>query len=372
MIRLRPWSGANPAEAIELRDWTLAVLADEGAGPAPHASVATWRFFLTLERCALPLTRVLAAVHGRGPDPASRLVLDELAAIELRTAMAAVAEVAAIDVVARSTGWKIVLLKGARLAMETPALHLQDVDVLVRRDIVAPLADRMEHSGYAASSTDRSAAPHLSPRSVPGSLPVEIHRFMKGMPPPEELLERAIPCDGTGNLWRLSVADELQHLLTHTVAHHPDRRGRIRDVLALSRSLKRAPLDEQRAARRAAATTADSQAVTDMLRLAERIDSSGAGDPFRQEALGRYRLLSSVGGLPFMKTTITRASHLVSERRTLREDIRLALGQAPLRAASDRTLVALSTRIPFLGPFLRGGGRVVRSLVAAGLARLAR
>jgi len=369
---ISPWAGADPGAALQLRDWAIAQLSGGEAPTLPAASPPTWAFFLQVERCALPLSRVLAERESSSLDEVGREALQRAAGRELQRWMAAAAEVKRLDRIASELSHRVVLLKGGRWVGEGVPLFLLDLDVLVPAGTEFELARRLEAEGYRASGSDADHTPHLSPRRLPGSLPVEIHRRIKGLSDPGRLLEGAIPSPGTSHLWHAAEGDHLEHILVHAMAGHPDRRGRLRDALLIGRSVERVSEPELDEVVRRLVVQLQRTDVEDWLALVRGIGGAGPSvDPFRERALHRYTLLSQVGGLSFMRSTVVRAVHVLSDRRGLGEDVQRALGSVALSAPSNRRLTRDLLRIPLVGPWVRAAGRVARSLMAHLLSRYA-
>jgi hypothetical protein len=67
-------------------------------------------------------------------------------------------------------------------------------------------------------------------------LPIEIHVTLdqRGGPPEERLWHGITPLASCPNLWRLSPAEHLWHVLRHATVDHATRRGRVRDLLLIA------------------------------------------------------------------------------------------------------------------------------------------
>jgi hypothetical protein len=147
----------------------------------------------------------------------------------------------------RRRGIDPILLKGAALAVtlyDQPALRpMQDLDLLVHPDEVAPALEALEEMGLRGIPTQRGARFYDSHHhAVPmidrsGRLIVEIHRGL--IPPPGEgvrlelgpLLKRAVEVERDGRVFRvLSVEDQVLHAALH-LAYTDRFLGRLRDLL---------------------------------------------------------------------------------------------------------------------------------------------
>jgi hypothetical protein len=375
----RPWADVDIDAAAALRGWTLAVLAGDDPGAVPVADEVTWRFFLTIERCAAPLARARdRPPPGPGsttslPEPTRRLIAD-LAALELQRAMAAAGEVDRLDALAEETGWAIVLLKGARVVADRPDLYIGDVDVLAPPDEARALVRALEADDYVRAAPDlpprQDHRPHLSQRTLPGSIPVEVHQRIKHLGDPGPLLDRAVPCPHARALWQLRDDDHLEHLVNHLVLSHPDRIGRIRDTLVLQAALEKGG-GLARAGLDAARRRVDPAVVDGLVAMAEGLRGAPV-DPFRDAAHCRYALLSRFRGMPGARGTLVRASHIVSDGRGLLEEIRRAVTAGPLRGPSRNWWLTALGRAPLLGPALRVLARTGRALAGAALAAAVR
>lgn len=371
MKRWSRWADADPGEALRLREWTLRALAGRADAAAPAASPESWEFFLTLERCGLPLSRALEAAPRVLLDPAGRRAVDAAAATEIRLALAARAEIRRLDEIAAETSWKIVLLKGGSFAASSPPVHMQDLDVFLPGDEVALLAGRLHGHGYEERGEEHGRKAHLAQRRLSGSIPVEIHRYVRGLGAPDDLLARAVRCEGTRALWRLCDDDQLEHLLVHGMFQHPDRRGRIRDLVLLRHALDGARQPVAAAALPRAADVVGAEAVGAAVLLSRSFGRAPVSDAFRAVAARRYVLLTRLGGVQAVATTVDDAISLSSGVRSIGEELRRQAA-APLMAASRNRATNFVSRVPLLGRPVRASGRLARALIALALSRYAR
>lgn len=358
------------AEALVLRAWALHVLA--GAPPprriaarAAGCSPAAWERFLRVERCGLP---VHAAASARVP-PQGREVLDLRRTAELKRVLSARAQLLWLGRAALAGGWTVAVLKGgAEIAAGGDPLDLADVDVLAPADMVAPLADLLDGSGYEVLGRDAPVGAaggwHLAQRRSRGSIQVEVHYTIKDVEPVREVLARAVPL--TSGLRRLAPADELWHLLVHIVSHHPERRGNLREMILLGRSLGRAGPDEQRTVEARAAEHPHSAAMRAVLRMARALAAGTVPpDEFRIVAAAAY---SAAGTTPPLGSRVLAADLWQALFASLAGEGRRAWTQlgasAPLDSAHP-AVAFLERRVPPVGR----GARMLQRALRLGLAQ---
>lgn len=239
-----PVSGASPvalsAQALRLRAWALGLLGGAPAGNAPAVEADAWLVFLRVEACAVPLRNALraAGVHAG----AGEAELDRAATTESQRVLSARAQVATLDRLAAREGWRIAVLKGGVALRAASPLDVGDLDLLVDPAHAPALLAALQAAGYAAHGEDHAEPGprdhHYAPRWIPQTIPVEVHFRIGEMEPGADLLGAAVPLEGARALLRLAPADHLRHLLLHTVAHHPHRRGRLRDLLLIAGAVR--------------------------------------------------------------------------------------------------------------------------------------
>ncbi|MDH3291746.1 MAG: nucleotidyltransferase family protein [Gemmatimonadota bacterium] len=227
------------AECLALRAWTLHVLAGGPPAEIPTSSPSAWAHFLTVERCALPLSTRLAAVGHHTLPVAARAQLDRATHSELQRVLAARGQLAGIDLIASEREWDVVVLKGA-VALGDPrrAVDLADLDLLTAPDDARALVAALDAGGYRKAGS--SSPLHLATRATEGGLPVEVHTRLGILDREsfETLRARSVPMAETKRLRRLASRDHLLHLLTHVGVAHPYRRGSIRDLLLLAQAVR--------------------------------------------------------------------------------------------------------------------------------------
>lgn len=267
--------------ALHLRAWALGALCGpHPPPPPPDVPAEAWRLFLGVERCGLALAPLVSAAGG----PAE-LVAD-FAVAESRGVLSARGQLRRLDALARANGWRVVALKGAvPLLRGAGGAALVDLDVLVAPEHAAPLAEALAEAGYAVvGKASRHVLPTLSAR---GEIPVEIHRMVPLLP--DAVWERVRPAPDSA-LLLLHPADHLRHLLTHTTLHHPERRGRIRDLLLMADALAHSSPDDVRDVRMAVLGSRDERVLDAQLVMAAAAAgrAGGGADAFELTAAGVY------------------------------------------------------------------------------------
>lgn len=264
-----------------------------GADP-PHASPASWLFFLHTERCALPLKARLVATGGHGGlAPAARRLLDTAAQVELQRVLSARAQLLLVDRLAAEHGWNVVVLKGGVAALaERGAVDLVDVDVLAEPDDARALAAALDDAGY--PSIGFSSPFHLHAQATEGELPIEVHIGidMSGTRWSEGVLNRAIPVPGAGHVRQLSPRDHLWHLLVHVGVRHPYRRSSVRDLLLIGQALARCSDGDVEEVMAAVGQHEYADALRNMLLVARGL----AGEVVLQDRLASHAVAAYVVG----------------------------------------------------------------------------
>ncbi|MGH7591814.1 MAG: nucleotidyltransferase family protein, partial [Gemmatimonadales bacterium] len=211
--------------AVQLRRWAWAAL-NERPAPAPPASPRAWQLFLDREACAIALARVPGLEL---PDPVRRRAQRESQQILL-----ARAELAAVADAVQSVGLEVIPLKGT-YALLTPAtaLTLKDVDVLAPPGAATNVEAALGSAGFGAARS-RSYL-HVVLKRPGTSTPVELHGTIwpQAALTSADLWAAAPPAQPIPGLRALDPADHLWLCLVHVVAVHPDRAGRLRDLLII-------------------------------------------------------------------------------------------------------------------------------------------
>jgi hypothetical protein len=310
-------SRPDPVEALRLRRWALDRLSafrrNERPGE-PLAPVgippATWSLFLTIERCAVPLARCAE----RWTEPLPPLIADRLstaATAELKRILAGRAQLPTLAALARETGCRPVLIKGgAFLAREDRSYDLDDLDLLLPPSRARDYAAALDAAGY-RSVVGSSSYRHLSGRSAPGALEVEIHLAGDRYPGPlaTAALEAAQPIPEFPELGRLPALEHAWIILRHVTVDHTFRRGRIRDMLLLADVVDDCSPDDRATLSRRTAAHPAGDAMRAQLALAQAIGgTTPLVDAFDGVALTNYVVQVRAGGvrdLPGNLSTIT-------------------------------------------------------------------
>jgi hypothetical protein len=359
---------ARAGEALRLRGWALAVLAGAEPGAPPPVPADAWSLFLAVEGCALPLQRAGAPRPGQG-DPVGAAAMTEL-----RRALSARGQLRRLDRLAAGVPGPVVVLKGGVAAGGAEPVEVGDVDVLVPAELAHALAARLDALGDASAPDPPpgSRGHHLGPRAEAQSVPVEVHFALPVLGDEEGVLRRSVPLEGCAVLRRPAPADHLRGVLAHAAGHHPERRGRLRDLVLAAGALRECAPNEAEGVRAWARTAPYAADVGAMLAMARALaEGRTPADPYRRTAAGAYLMAAAHAG--------ERHSPALRE---LRDALNVLLGGADDRGAYLRLFVqpttrasglgavaALERRAPLLGTGVRMGVRAGRFAVA--LARAA-
>jgi hypothetical protein len=276
--------------ALRLRSWALALLRDGPApGPAPRVPAGAWRFFLEMEWCALPLAEALTGREELLDDDA-RGVLSDAAALERARVDSARAVLGDLGAGLSKEGRSVLVLKGGAAVAGGTALHLEDVDLIAEPSTAEQL--RARYADRAGAHT----GPYYSrfPARHRTEVTVELHAAVRTMGKGEDLLALSEPLPGAPGLLRLRPLEQLWHVLSHSVLTHPDRIGRIRDLLLVrvaERSCSPAEVDEVRTR---AAVHLGSEALLAVLEMASGGPQPAAVDRYVRR---RYLLLARWRGV---------------------------------------------------------------------------
>jgi hypothetical protein len=350
--------------ALDLRDWALGLNTDDADGsdspPPPAVDAAAWQLFLAREGCASML-------------PAGPAVVGDLALEEVRRSLAARAQLRRIAQLLMAAGIEAVVLKGAVDAASGGTLELADVDLLVAPKHVREVATLLErHEGVTPVGADARVGgrgmTHLAPRVAVGSLPVEVHFALHHFSDVQEALGRAVPLKGLPGLSRLAAPDHLLHLVVHSALQHPERRGRLRDLLLVrdaTRACTPAELADVATRLGYGAATAPCRAL--LVMATELAVGGPVHDRFRDAAATRYLLAARGGrGHPTFARLVSSASIALTDGNG--DYLRLLRSCAdPGELASTFKWVAtLEQRWPELGRSTRIAGGIARVLLATG------
>lgn len=324
-------------EALALRAWALSLLQGGSPGDAPPASDDGWRAFLVTERCALALSARLGAAALRAPALAP---LAAQARVEAKRVLSARAQLARIGAAAAERGWRVGVLKGGvPLLRGGNGPDLMDLDVWASAADAAALARLLDAEGYL--EVERDAAHRLGVRARPDAIQVEIHTAVPGLAGGDPWRHAG----RVGRLWALSPADHLWHLLLHSTEQHPDRRGRIRELLVLGDALAAASAEDLAAVERRIEGRAYPPLLHAQLSLASRLlHRRGAGvDPFALTAATGYLLAELHRRSPaYAPPGVWRAAAAAAARR---EGAPSEIGGGTLDLPSARRPVAWLRRV---------------------------
>ena len=208
-------------DALLLRTWAAHSLFTPRRMTPPAVPDDAWRFFLTMECCALPLQKL-----HRNLAPA----VNDAAQLESLRVSSARTHVARLSEIAGDHSLKIVLLKGAVAVMAGVPIHLEDVDVLCSAEDAHVLASLLEGSweiGVFVTHPGRT------------DIRIEVHACADA-----SLLDAAVPSVDAPGLWQLAAPDHLWYVLHHSVSDHPDRIARLRDLLLIHHAMTACTPDE--------------------------------------------------------------------------------------------------------------------------------
>lgn len=371
---------------MALRAWLLGVLASEpgGAGALaspPAAGAATWELFVEAEGCAIPVSRLLAAVPHSVDDECVAAV-EAGATSALKRVLAARAQLRGLGELARRHATEVIALKGAIPVAGGRDIDLEDIDLLVRPEAAEGFAGVLDSNGYHAT---RGGSPrHLGTRFLPGGVGVDLHlsldRDARGAGVPEDLWAGAISLEGAAGLLRPSPSEHAWYVLTHIAVDHPDRRGRVRDLLVIAHALGGCSEPEIDGLRARMAGHEHGEAMGSLLAMGLALNGrSEMVDAFRHSTAAGYHLLRLMDRLPLPEPMVSKTwswAHAFvgspSDRRAMAADTSLP-NLAPSRY---RIISSVEARAPRIGWLWRAFWRWLRLpfviLLGAALAGLAR
>jgi hypothetical protein len=354
---------AVAAEAFALREWGVAELLDGAASPPPAASVDGWQTFLTAERCAAPLLRRLEAGGRAATLPAgAESVLRAAALRELQRSLSARGQLQRVASFAAETGRRYLVMKGGVALLAGAQTDVLDVDVLSDAAAAQALCDHLDARGFRPFSLP--AHQHLSPRYEAGAVQVEAHTSMDGCPAAAELFATALPIAGLPGLLRASATEHLWMLLVHSAGYHPERRGRIRDLLLLRDALAACPPAGGEVVRQRALAHPEGEALQAVLARAGGQASARQQRTLTGIVRRRYLFLARArrfGGSNIAAVLGGRVLRLLSGAR-LRSEIALVVRMDPEFRSGIPYVERLTRRCPPAAPLLR---RLARAGVSA-------
>lgn len=328
-------------EALALRRWALPALCGASDGPPPAVSRGGWSTFLRAERCALPLLALGDGALGEGAPHVRRR-----AAMETQRVLSAGAQIHLLGKVARRDGARFVVLKGGvPLAEGRPGVDVVDVDVLAAPAQAQALGATLDASGYTARG--RASSHRLAERVTEDGVQVEIHTGVPGIGAADAFLARAVPSRVAGVL-APHPADQLWHLLIHSVAQHAGRRGSLRELVLLADALGRCGPEDLPAVEARMDGRPDGPALRAQLALAQslRARRPPAADPFAGVAAAAYSMTERLAPLRLpvpLKAALAESVFMAVARRAGTGPALADAAQGPARGGPLRWL---ARRVP--------------------------
>jgi hypothetical protein len=365
------------AEALRLRAWALDVLCSPApAGPPPPAGPAAWDVFLRTERCALALSAGQRAIAGEAGG-----VLRSRTYVELQRVLSARGEMANLAGLARAHGWTVAVLKGGAAVAAGENLDLIDVDVLAPGSEAHAVSEALGELGYGALAGRGSH--RVGIRAARTSIHIEIHTSVPGLDDGASAHSpRRLDASPVAGLRQLPPPDHLWHVLHHSAEQHPDRRGRLRELLVLAHAIRRCTPEQLAEGERRVAAHPRAALLGTHLAMARAVAARQGTprDAFRLTAAGNYLVDRWVRGWrapAWLRAWAERATVAAVARR---EGYPSEIGNAALGLPSRHgALRWLQARVPAAERAARVAGRrapewslaLVGDRVAAAAQRLA-
>ncbi|MGD2215562.1 MAG: nucleotidyltransferase family protein [Gemmatimonadales bacterium] len=381
---LSRWHALDLDEAVALRAWALKALSAEhgnagGLDPPPIAAATTWESFLEVEGCAIALSRLRTAVP-RAVATDAGTAIEAWATIALKRVLAARAQLRDLGELAGRLGRQVIALKGAVSVARGHDLELDDIDLLIRPEEADGFAHALDASGYHA--TGGASPRHLGTRVLPGGLGVELHVTLHryGRAASEELWSSTTPLDGSPGLQRLDALEHAWHVLTHIAIDHPDRRGRIRDLLLITDACADCSSYQIRALRRRISEHPYRDELERLQRMARSLaEGPPVVDEYQRLAAVGYSLRSVLDRLRLPDWIVTKTWRWAFAFLGSRADRREVLAETTERCLAPsryRIIYWVEQRAPRLGQAWRVFLRLARlpvviviAIVLTGLAR---
>lgn len=303
------------AEALRLRAWALDVLCSPApAGPPPAAGAAAWDVFLRTERCALALSAGQRALGGEAGG-----VLRSRTYVELKRVLSARGEMAKLGGLARTRGWTVAVLKGGAAVAAGENVDLIDVDVLAAPEEADTVSEALGELGYGALAG--RGAHRVGVRAARTSIHIEIHTAVPGLDEDGNAhARRRLEPSPIAGLGQLPAPEHLWYVLHHSAEQHPDRRGRLRELLVIAQAIRRCTPAELAGAERRVAAHPRAALLRMQLDMARAVAArQGAPrDAFRLTAAGNYlvdRWVRSWPGPAWLRAWSERAAVAAVARR---------------------------------------------------------
>lgn len=375
-----PRDVVDPVAALTLRAWMLRALADPAArdvralDAVAACTPATWDLVLRVERCALALRSALADVEPAPLPPPIASLLKNAATVELRRNLSALMQLRMLGELAREHGWRVVALKGAVAAAARIPIDVSDIDVVTHPDHAPALAAALDARGYAPYGAGSRS--HLAARLKPGGIQIEVHHALALIEDLPAFLNRAVPLDSIPGLFVPAPADHLWHLLVHSVLYHPDRRGRIRDLLLIRHAAVDAPPDAVRVVERRIAAHADAAPLRAALAMARELDHPpGPSERFARITRDKYFLACQRFPLPrghVRRKLLAHTASFLDGTTSLANQIRRVATAPVMDPTTIRPIAWLMRYAPRIGGLCRRLMRMIQVLVCYVVVRTAR
>jgi len=344
-----PWRPRTiPAQALLVRRWALQLL---GTTTGPSAALraaafrcdpAAWDLFLRIERCAIALQRRLEAGDGWGELPgAVQSLIRSYAGDELMRALSAKAQLRQLSRIAAREGWMVLVLKGGAAVATGEFIHLGDLDILVEDERIGEVEAALAGLGYVAQGDATSY--HLAPQVQANAIEIEVHRALPDGSGLADFRAAARPIEGEPGLWRQGGADHIRLLLRHATGSHPERAGRLRELLLLGHALRTATPDEIAEVEAGLAAEPRGETMRAIIGLARALnDRSYAADPFEPLALRVYILFYRflrLGDGRFGLQLLVRAAQLLANGFGAWRAVYAKIASSPMRTVSRHTVL---------------------------------
>ncbi|MGI8497827.1 MAG: nucleotidyltransferase family protein [Gemmatimonadaceae bacterium] len=283
-------------QALQIRAWTLHVLAGQPAPPRLADGVRrwhplAWRCLLDVERCALPLQARLdtSGMVSQLPRSVAEL-LRARALTEMQRVRLARKQLGELGAAATKSGITLVVLEGGVAALDAALpLDLDELDVLVPGVVAREMSAAVESLGYKAAR--ESDAHRLPRRTRAGSLALEIHltTHSSGEALDSAYWSRIRPIPDAPGLSQLGGADQLIHVVERSVVDDPQRRGCLRDLLLVGQAALRCSQSDLEQVRRWVQGHPSSSALRAVIALARSLQQGRvSADGLAQVAASNY------------------------------------------------------------------------------------
>jgi hypothetical protein len=364
---------ARARGSYRLRRWALGELLNGVRHAPPIAEPAAWADFLQLERCAGPLQQHLKRT-GRSADIGHEAagVLAGAAMRELQRALSARGQLEQLAELARQQQARVMVLKGGVALLEGEHADLLDVDVLAEPQAAAALAERLDARGYHRFAGE--GGHHLEPRYQQASVQIELHTSLAGPLDHRQILAAALPSAGIEGLFRPTQADHLWIMLLHSTEKHPDRRGRLRDLLLIREAWLAAPADARLELGRRVQSHAHAAILDAMLHVALGSASSSQQRLLERDIPARYLFSARIRALtlrPAARTLVQRAARIIGGS-PMSDELRLSREHSPNAVSTIPFVETLGEIVPFMKRPLRQGARAAIVFLAVLIAWVGR